>query len=64
MKEFRDAHAHTTGSERRKFLIPILCSDVTVGELDMDLKFYLKNHFYIECKNMVMVIFFLFKTNK
>ena len=61
MKEFRDAHAHATGSGRNKFLIPILFGDVIVGDLDMDLKFYLENHTYIEYKNLVSfsVLFFL-----
>ena len=58
MKEFRDAHAHATGNGRKKFLIPILCNDVTVGELDTDLKFYLDNHTYIEYKNQVTVPLF------
>ena len=58
MKEFRDAHAHATGNGRKKFLIPILCNDVTVGELDTDLKFYLDNHTYIEYKNQVTISLF------
>ena len=53
MKEFRDAHAHAAGNRRKKFLVPILCSDVVVGQLDIDLKFFLENHTYIENKNEV-----------
>ena len=59
MKEFRDAHAHATGNGRKKFLIPILCGDVTVRELDTDLKFYLENHTYIEYKNLVIFLLFM-----
>ena len=58
MKEFRDAHAHATGNGRKKFLVLVLCSDVTVRELDRDLKFYLENHTYIEYKNLVIILFF------
>ena len=53
MKEFRDVHAHATGSGRRKFLIPILFQDVIVEDLDADLKFYLSNHTYVEYKCLV-----------
>ena len=53
MKEFRDAHAHVTGNARKKFLIPLLCGDVTEGDLATDLKFYLENHTYIKHKNVV-----------
>ena len=53
LKEFRDAHAHATGNGRKKFLVPVLCSDVSVRELGTDLKFYLENHTYIEYKNLV-----------
>ena len=59
LKEFRDAHAHATGNGRKKFLVPVLCSDVTVGDLGTDFKFYMENHTYIEYKNLVK--FFIFE---
>ena len=59
MKEFRDAHAHATGSGRKKFLIPILWSDIAVRELEADMKFYLENHTYIEYINLVMFLLFV-----
>ena len=57
MKEFREAHAHATGNARNKFLIPILFEDVSIGDLDADLKFYLENHTYIEYRNVVKQCF-------
>ena len=53
MKEFREAHAHATGNARNKFLIPILFEDVSIGDLDTDLRLYLRNHTYIKCNNLV-----------
>ena len=61
LKEFRDAHAHATGNGRKKFLIPILFEDVTIRDLDTDLKFYMENHTYIEYKNLVMFTLFNIK---
>ena len=55
MTEFRQAHAHATGNGRKRFLIPILHEDINVKDLDTDLKLYLENHTYIECKSMVNV---------
>ena len=54
MKEFHEAHAHATGNGRNKFLIPLLFGDININNLDADLKFYLENHTYIDCKNMVI----------
>ena len=53
MAEFRQGHAHATENARNKFLIPILFEDVSIGNLDADLKFYLENHTYIEYRNVV-----------
>ena len=64
MKEFRYAHAHATGNGRKKFLVPILCNDVTVRELGTDLKFYLENHTYIEYKNLVIFLLFEVRMRK
>ena len=55
MVEFRQAHAYATGNARNKFMIPILDEDINIRDLDTDLKLYLENHTYIECKNMVTV---------
>ena len=55
MTEFRQAHAHATRNARNKFMIPILYEDINIRDLDTDLKLYLENHTYIECKSMVIV---------
>ena len=55
MKEFRDAHAHATGNERNKFLIPLLLGEISLEELDADLKFFLKKKTYLDCKNVVIM---------
>ena len=52
MNEFREAHAHATGSGRNKFLIPILYGDLQVGDLSTEMRFYLENHTYIEYKKV------------
>ena len=59
MYEFREALAHANLSRRNKFLIPILFGDVSVVDLDTDLKFYLENHTYIEHNNNNMVNYHL-----
>ena len=55
MMEFRQAHAHATGNARNKFLIPLLYEDINIRDLDADLKLYLENHTYIECKMIVNI---------
>ena len=48
MNEFRCARAHATGSNKWKFLIPVLCGDLSVEDVNEELKFYLKNNTYLE----------------
>ena len=57
MKEFCEAHAHATRNGRNKFLVPILFGEIDIEALDIDLKLYLENHTYIECKSMVDILF-------
>ena len=59
MYEFREALAHANLSGRNKFLIPILFGDVSIEDLNADLKFYLENHMYIEHNNNNMVNYHL-----
>ena len=64
MEEFREAHAHATGNGRKRFLIPILREDINIRDLDADLKLYLENHTYIECKSLVNVYLFNLKKSE
>ena len=60
MKEFREAYAYSTGNKKSKFLIPLIYGDAKLDDLNADMKFYLKNHTYLECRNMVCVKLHLF----
>ena len=53
MNEFRCARAHGTGSNKQKFLIPVLYGDISVEDLNEDLKFYLQNNTYLEYSEWV-----------
>ena len=53
MREFREAHAHASGNNRNKFLIPILRGDVGLGECCIELRMYLENHTYLESEDVV-----------
>ena len=53
MNEFRCARAHATGSNKRKFLIPVLYGDISVEDVNDELKFYLENHTYLEYSEWV-----------
>ena len=46
---------HANLERRNKFLIPILFGDVSIVDLDNDLKFYLENHTYIQHDNTNVV---------
>ena len=53
MNEFRCARAHATGSNKRKFLIPVLYGDISVEDVNEELKFYLQNNTYLEYSEWV-----------
>ena len=53
MNEFRCARAHATGSNKRKFLIPLLYGDISVEDVNEELKFYLTYNTYLENSDWV-----------
>ena len=53
MNEFRCAKAHATGSNKQKFLIPVLYGNISVEDVNEDLKFYLQNNTYLEYNEWV-----------
>ena len=61
MNEFHWAKAHATGSNKRKFLIPVLYGDLSVEDVNEDLKFYLQNNTYLEYSEWVGSCKILFK---
>ena len=53
MNEFHCAKAHVTGSNKRKFLIPVLYGAISVEDVNEELKFYLQNNTYLENSDWV-----------
>ena len=53
MNEFRCARAHATGSNKRKFLIPVLYGDISVEDVNEELKLYLETNTYLEYSEWV-----------
>ena len=53
MNEFSCARTHATGSNKRKFLIPVLYGDISVEDVNEELKFYLTNNTYLEYSEWV-----------
>ena len=56
MNEFCCARAHATGSNKRKFLIPVLYGDISVEDVNEELKSHLKKNTYLEYSEWVGTI--------
>ena len=53
MNEFRCARAHATGNNKRKFMIAVLYGDISVEDVNEELKFYLETNTYLEYSEWV-----------